>query len=190
MEDRFRNDKGVFVCDNGSDASVQRGASQTIVLDQTRPEPVVASVSSRAEGVGGSPDNDYALYLDITYMDGTSLWGQTAPFDVGTHDWQSRRVVVVPEKPIRAVSMHLLLRNHAGKAWFREPSLQVLATPAGAARFDGVPVTPVGETRAGFQVRDVAADSDYVRIEPTALHLKLACAKSRSRTMSSSLTSR
>jgi hypothetical protein len=75
--------------------------------------------------------------------------------------------------------MHLLLRNHAGKAWFREPSLQVLATPAGAARFDGVPVTAVGETPAGFQVRDVAADSDYVRIEPTALQLTLACEKTQ-----------
>ncbi len=98
-----------WLCDNGPDTQVQRGASQTIALNQTRPEPVVATVASRAEGVTGAPDNDYALYLDIVYSDGTHLWGQTAPFDTGTHDWQTRRVVIVPEKPIRTVSMYLLL---------------------------------------------------------------------------------
>lgn len=175
----FESQENTFVCDNGDDASAQRGASQTVVLNQTRPEPIVAVVSSRAENVGGSPDNDYALYLDLAYADGTSLWGQTAPFDVGTHDWQSRRVVVVPEKPIQTVSMHLLLRSHSGKAWFRQPSLQVLATPAGAARFDGVPVIPAAEPVAGFQVRDVAADSDYVRIAPTALQLQLQCEQTK-----------
>ena len=169
----FTVDSDGFVCDNGSDANIQRGASQTVVLEQTRPEPIVAVASSRAEGIGGSPDNNYALYLDLAYMDGTNLWGQAVPFDVGTHTWQTRRVTVVPEKPVRTVSMHLLLRGHAGKAWFRDPSLQVLNTPAGATRFDGVPVVPVLPAAAGFQVRDVAADSDFVRIESAALDLQL-----------------
>ncbi len=175
----FVREGAVWLCDNGPDTQSQRGASQTIALDQTRPEPVVATVASRAEGVTGAPDNDYALYLDIVYRDGTHLWGQTAPFDTGTHDWQTRRVVIVPDKPIRAVSMHLLLRRHGGKAWFGDPQLHVLATPAGATRFDTVPVVPLRPGWCGFQVRDVAADSDYVQIDSRALDLTLRCEQTR-----------
>lgn len=171
----FEVEDGVLVCDNGSDADAQRGATQRVVLDQTRAEPIVAMVASRAEEVTGSPDNDYALYLDLVYMDGTNLWGQTAVFDVGSHDWQTRQVVVVPEKPVRSVSVHLLLRRHGGQAWFRDPVLRVLATPAGATRFDAVAVVPEVTGEAGFQVRDVAADSDYVQINKQALDLELDC---------------
>ena len=79
----FDRDGQSFVCDNGSQRQVQRGASQTVVLNQTRPEPIIAVAWSKAEGVTGTPDSDYALYLDLVYADGTSLWGQTAPFAVG-----------------------------------------------------------------------------------------------------------
>jgi hypothetical protein len=169
----FARDGAEFVCENGADAQVQRGASQSVVLNQAAPEPVVAVASSWAEQVTGSPDNDYALYLDLVFMDGSHLWGQTAPFDTGSHDWQTRQVVIVPEKPIRVITMHLLLRQHGGTARFREPALRVLATPAGAVRFDSVAVVPERSQVAGFQVRDVAANSDYVWIEGQALGLKL-----------------
>jgi hypothetical protein len=169
----FEREGDAFVCDNGGDASAQRGASQNVVLDQTRPEPIVATASSRAEGVTGSPDGNYAIYLDLVFTDGTQLWGQTAPFSTGSHDWQDRRVVVVPDKPIRSLSFHLLLRGHGGKAWFRDPRLHVVAAPEGAFLFDGVPVTPRGAAVEGFQVRDVAAGGDFVRIDREALGLKL-----------------
>ena len=39
----FERDGESFVCDNGADAEVQRGASQTVVLNQTVPEPIVAT---------------------------------------------------------------------------------------------------------------------------------------------------
>jgi len=168
----FERDGQTFVCDNGSEQKVQRGASQTVVLNQTRPEPIVAVAWSKAEGVTGAPDSDYALYLDLVYADGTPLWGQTAPFAVGTHDWQRRQVVVFPEKPVRSLAVHLLFRDHGGKAWFRDPALRVMSTPQAACRFDGVPVLVRNATRAGFQVRDVAAASDFVRIEQQALGLK------------------
>jgi hypothetical protein len=180
-EQGFQVEDDVFVCDNGPDMEVQRGASQSVVLNQTAPEPIVATVTSRAEGVTGSPDNDYALYLDLVFADDTNLWGQTAAFDTGSHAWQTRQVVVVPEKPIRVVTMHLLLRRHGGKAWFRDPELRVLATPAGATRFDSVAVVPQAASAAGFQVRDVAADSDYMRIDTQALDLKLACEPTQDR---------
>ena len=93
-------------------------ARQTVVLNQTEPEPIIASVESRCEGVSGSPGADYSLYLDLVHADGTPLWGQSAAFDTGTHGWQRRQVVIVPSKPVRQVSFYLLLRGRAGKAWF------------------------------------------------------------------------
>lgn len=169
----------VFVCDNAGDSAARRGASQTVVLNQTQPEPIVAVAWSKAEGITGSVGSDYALYLDLTYADGTPLYGQTAPFEVGTHDWQRRQVVVVPEKPVRSVSFYMLLRGHAGKAFFREPELRVVRAPQGASLFDGVPVRRAAASRAGFQVRDVAAGSDFVAIEREALGLKLNVTESQ-----------
>ena len=162
-----------FLCDNGSDSRGRRGVSQSVVLNQKSPEPIVASALSRCEGVDGSPGSDYALYLDLVYTDGTPLWGQTAPFDCGTHDWQRREVVIMPAKPVRQVSFYLLLRGRAGKAWFRNPRLEVVRAGEGASLFDGVPVQCKQPLRDGFQVRDVAAGSDFVRIDREALGLRL-----------------
>jgi hypothetical protein len=171
----FAREGELFVCDNATDANDQRGAGQTVQLNQSTPEPIVAVAFSRAEGVSGSADNDYALYLDLLFTDGTTLWGQAAPFSTGTHDWQRREVLVLPEKPVRQVSFYLLLRGHAGKAWFRDWQLQVIKSPEGACMFDGVPVVPQKPPREGFQVRDLAAASDFVRIEREALGLRLDC---------------
>jgi len=57
----FERADGIFICDNASDAQVQRGLSQTVVLNQTRPEPIVAAAWSKADGVGGSRGSDYSL---------------------------------------------------------------------------------------------------------------------------------
>jgi len=169
----FEKNDGVFICDNASDAQVQRGVSQTVALNQTRPEPIVAVAWSKADAVLGSRDSDYSLYLDLVYSDGSTLWGQVAPFNVGTHDWEKAQVIVFPEKPIKSASFHMLLRRHPGKAWFRDPELRVLKPPAGACLFDGVPVSLSDFTGEGFQVRDVAADSDFVRFERRAIGLEL-----------------
>ena len=171
----FVREGDTFVCDNGADAAAQRGVGQTVRLDQTSPEPIVATAESRAEGVTGSADNDYAIYLDLSFQDGDHLWGQAAPFSTDSHDWQRRQVVVVPEKPVKSLSFYMLLRGHGGKAWFREPRLRVAKTPAGACTFDGVPVALAGPAAEGFQIRDVAAGSDFVRIDSEALGLKLDC---------------
>jgi len=61
---------------------------------------------------------------------------------------------VLPAKPVKSVSYHLLLRNHTGKAWFRGAGLQVVS--GGAAVFDGMPVSVVRRLPRAFLVRDVA----------------------------------
>ena len=172
-EQGYEREGEAVVCDNGRDSQGRRGAAQTVVLNQVKPEPIIASVSSRCEGVDGSPGAEYSLYLDLVYTDGTPLWGQTALFDCGTHDWQRREVVIMPAKPVRQVSFYVLLRGRAGKAWFRDPRLEVVRAAEGASLFDGVPVQCQGGASEGFQVRDVAPGSDFVRIDGEGLGLQL-----------------
>jgi hypothetical protein len=169
----FVLESGIFVCDNAGNPEARRGASQTLQLNQKVPSPIIASAWSKAEAVSGGANADYALYLDLVYMDGTPLWGQTSAFAVGTHDWQRREVVVVPEKPVRSVTVHLLLRGHAGKASFRDAELHVPETPSGACVFDGVAVRMEAAAKEGFQIRDVQSGSDFVHIEREAMGIQL-----------------
>ena len=163
-ENGFEVQERVFVCDNGHDARSQRGLTQTVVLNQTRPEPFVAVAWSKAVDVSGSANADYALYLDLTYSDGSVFWGKVAAFGTGTHDWQRREISILPDKPVKHVDFYLLLRGHAGKAWFRDAELRLVKAPPGACLFDGVAVVAAGKPQEGFQVRDVAANSDFVRV--------------------------
>jgi len=124
LEEGYRGEGSVFSCDNGANARGRRGVLQRVVLNQQRDQPIVASAWSKAEGVTGTIDSDYALYLDLEFDDGTELWGQVAAFRTGTHGWQREEVVLFPEKPIKSVDFNLLFRDQAGKAWFREPVLR------------------------------------------------------------------
>ncbi len=151
----------------------RRGLLQRVVLNQQTAQPIVASAWSKAEGVTGTIDSDYALYLDLEFDDGTELWGQEAGFRTGTHDWQREEVILFPEKPIKTVDFNLLFRAHAGKAWFREPVLRPASALASSVLFDGVPVVCRGPAALGFQARDVAAGSDFVRIANEAIGLRL-----------------
>lgn len=118
----------------------QYGASQSITLNQTKPSPIIVRAWSKALDVSGTTDRDYALYCDLQYTDGTPLWGQAAPFDVGTHDWQQREVLVLPAKPVRSIEVHCLFRGHRGQVWFDDTELYQLTTAEGSAILDGVPV--------------------------------------------------
>lgn len=171
----FAQDGDAFVCDNGSDSEIQRGLFQAVTLNQTRVEPIMAAAWSKAENVGGNPDADHSLYLDIEYMDGTPLWGRIAPFSIGSHDWERREVVVLPDKPVKTVNVCLLLRSHSGKAWFRQPELRVCRSPENACLFDNLWIAPDTAGQEGFQLYDVAAGSDVVRLDKEALGLGLVC---------------
>jgi hypothetical protein len=177
-EQGFDREGDLLVCDNGSDTQGRRGVAQTVVLNQSRPEPFIASAFSRSQGVGGSPESGFSVYLDLVYSDGSQLWGQTALFDCGTHDWQRREGVVMPAKPVNQLSFYLLLRGREGKAWFRDPRLEVVRASEGASLFDGVAVQLQGPACEGFQLRDVAAGSDFVQIEREALGLNLETKRS------------
>ena len=176
----FDRDGETFVCDNAADVKVQRGVCQTVTLNQTVPQPIVATAWSKAEGVGGTRNADYSVYIDLVYADGAPLYGQTAAFSVGSHDWEKRTVRIFPARPVKQLTLYLLLRSHAGKAHFRGPELRAAQAPGGMAWFDGVAVSQAGATApaARFLVRDVAAGSDFVDFQDgRALGLKLEAEK-------------
>ena len=164
VDDGYTPEAGTISCDNGTSAKTRRGACQTLVLNQTSPNPIFAAAWSKAAGVAGGRDNDYSLYLDLTYADGENQWGVTSQFHTGTHDWERRETVYYPSKPVRQLNYYLLLRRHPGKAWFRDPELRQIESPSAAVWFDGLPVIPKSAA-GGFQTRDVAAGSSVNRFE-------------------------
>ena len=176
----FVRDGEVYVCDNGADAQGQRGVTWSVELNQTSAVPVAASAWAKAEGAEGSPSGDFAIYLDLLYMDGTPLWGQVAPFDTDPETgWQRGEVIVTPDKPIKHVSYHLLFRSHAGKALFKEPRFGALASD-GMTRFDGVVAEQACPPKKGFLLRDVARESGFVAIGTEALGVRLTAKQRRS----------
>lgn len=99
---------------------VSLGAAQNVSLNQSAPELLAIEGESKALNVSGRPNSDYSLYVDITFMDKTHLWGQVATFKTGTHDWQFSRIIIESKKPVRSANVHLLFRSHSGTAWFRK----------------------------------------------------------------------
>ena len=119
-----------------ANATDVHGAYQTIVLNQTKPQTLKLSGWSKAQGVTGSSDGDYSVYLDILYTNNTWLYGQIIPFSMGTHDWEYQEAFIMPALPIKQLSCYILFRNsHAGTAWFDDITLaQVQNT---VVQFDG-----------------------------------------------------
>jgi hypothetical protein len=137
-----RNSSQGIVCER-REGDGEFGASQTLTLNRTNIAPFIIRGWSKAENVSGSPDNGYSLYVDIVYADGTPLWGQTASFTCGTHDWEQRQFVLLPDKPVKSFTLHCLFRGHTGKVWFDDASVEEVPTPAGAMLFQGVPLQEV-----------------------------------------------
>src|SRR5262249_19168016 len=140
------------------------GASQRIVLNRTNAAPVVVKGWSRAEEVSGGSDSDFSIYVDLLYADGTPLWGQTANFRTGSHDWEHREVRILPEKPVKSLTVNCLLRRHTGKAWFDDVSVEELAAPDGAFLYEGTPVVSAGAVTIGNGPKQIYTTSDGLEL--------------------------
>lgn len=116
-----------------------RGVSQTLSLNRRTASPLVVRGWSRAEAVSGGADSGYSLYVDLVYDDGSPLWGQTANFATGTHGWQLREVTILPERPVRSLTLHCLFRGHAGTVWFDDVSVTEVTAGGNAVLFQGTP---------------------------------------------------
>jgi len=163
------------------------GASQNVMVNQQEPAPLAIEGESRALNVTGERDHDYSLYVDITYQDGTNLWGQVASFDPGTHGWQFSRFVIEPDKPVRSANVHMLFRQHSGTAWFRKVRFGPWDADAGEITQDllSPALAPTGEAEGpawmpygkGFEIEEIAGEGPVVlvstgqsAIEVTEMH--------------------
>jgi len=141
------------------------GASQSISLNRTSTAPIIVRGWSRAESVSGSVDNDYSLYVDIIYNDGTPLWGQTGNFSIGTHDWEERVVTIVPEKPVKTLSLYCLFRGqHTGRVWFDDLSVAEVIASGEAVVFQGIPMIIVPETNGPPPMTSEVETQDGLRL--------------------------
>ena len=62
--------------------------------------------------------------MDISFTDGSNLFGQIAPFSTGTHDWEYKSVIVKADKPIKSLGYNLIFRYRTGTVWFADVSLK------------------------------------------------------------------
>ncbi|MBD3182849.1 hypothetical protein GF312_11200 [Candidatus Poribacteria bacterium] len=132
-------------------AGDQKGISQTLELDQKRSLPLLVRGWSKAENVSGGRSSGYSLYVDITFQDGTNLWGQTGNFSTGTHDWEKQEVYIIQGKPIKRLNIYGLFRGHKGQVWFDD--MEVFEMGGGeSSLLDGVPV----------DLSEVSTGEDYV----------------------------
>lgn len=127
----------------------RRGASLRLELKQRQPAPVQITGWSKADAVQGVRDPNYAIYVDLEYMDGTPLYGESAPFPVGTHDWTRRQLLIQPTKPIKTLTVYALFREHLGTAWFDDFHVRELT---GENLFDSQTLTFPTRSRATSQV--------------------------------------
>ena len=119
-----------------ADGRGERGAVQTVVVEQAAASALVVSGWSRAELVSGEPDGGYALYVDITYADGSNTWGFAVPFDTGSHGWQLKSGVIEARAPVRSLNVYVMFRGHAGAAAFDD--VRVMSLTEGLCEYTRV----------------------------------------------------
>ncbi|MBI5831454.1 MAG: DUF4091 domain-containing protein, partial [Armatimonadetes bacterium] len=101
------------------------GAKQVITFDPPVQRPIRLRGWAKAERA--VVRQDFSLYCDVHYADGTPLWGQLAAFQPGTHDWQRAEFEFKPAKPIASIEVFVLFRQAQGKVWFDD--LEVCVAP-------------------------------------------------------------
>lgn len=164
----FTRDGDEIVVDNGDDAARRAGAVWSLALNQTEARPFTVRTEARCErGPGGTRTRAFSLYVDLVYMDGDHLWGQTADFAPDPQrGWRAGTVTVIPAKPVRSASVYCLYRGLPGRVRFRAPTVRI-REQADLALFDAQPVAlgDLPRHEAGFLVRDVQrADDGYAPI--------------------------
>jgi len=94
------------------------GVYKLVHLNQHEAKNIVISGYSKAFNASGSEEENYSIYANIYFMDGSVLQAQYAPFSEGTHDWQYVKHIIFVEKPIKDVFILALFKHHTGTVWF------------------------------------------------------------------------
>ncbi len=147
------------------------GACQTLTLNRPEVLPLRVSGWSRAQDVDGAADDNYSIYASVEFQDGSRLDKVAVDFDVGTHDWQRRELLIPAMKPVRTLILHALFRGHSGAVWFDDFSVEELQPDRGTTLFQGAPWTsPSVRTRGAaapraLETRDLKMTVRRDRIE-------------------------
>lgn len=94
------------------------GAYQFLTVGQQYATALRISGRSKATGVSGVKDGNYAVYVDAVYADGSWQYGLAAKFATGTHDWEAAEVTFTPTKPVAFLWVYCMFRYHDGTALF------------------------------------------------------------------------
>ena len=112
---------GAYMAAADDGAAFKGGLWRTFTYEAPTSEPIVFSGESRCEDAFA---NDYCIWLDIWYSDGTPVWGIRAEWSQGTHGWEETVGAFVPKRPVSKIEMYALLRKGKGKAEFRNLRLE------------------------------------------------------------------
>lgn len=102
------------------------GVNCTVNINQTAPAKIILSGESIClESLTKSrSSHDYALYIDLTYMDGTKKYGFKTAFSTTAKEWQKKTVELNETKPIKQLRIYVHFRMQTGKVQFRNLKLE------------------------------------------------------------------
>ncbi|HVE38606.1 MAG TPA: hypothetical protein VNM14_01880 [Planctomycetota bacterium] len=146
-------------------ATADAAGFQTLRLDRALMLPLRISGWSRAHEVDGAPGEDYSLHASVEYQDGTRLDGVSVPFDCGTHGWQRRELRLPASKPVKTLVLHVLFRNHRGRVWFDDLSVEELRPEEGTILFEGTPLHPDPARRRSSSPSRTYETNDGLRLD-------------------------
>ena len=107
------------------------GLLQKIVYEKPTTKPILFGGWSKSAGI--TRQDDYNIFLDITYADGTNAYAIKSYWSNGSSNWRHTFSCFRPEKPVAQINYYIFLRKGAaGKAYFDdfelyrgEPDVQI-----------------------------------------------------------------
>ena len=91
--------------------------TRVVKFDKPDKTPLVYGGWSRS--IDAAAD-EYCIYLDIYYDNGTLVYGPRVSWRLGTHGWEEAKGVFLPQRPVKEVRAHAFLRKGTGWAEFRD----------------------------------------------------------------------
>ncbi|GAQ86488.1 hypothetical protein KFL_002920050 [Klebsormidium nitens] len=95
----------------------QRGAMQSVTVDQRVAGPILISAWHKGQGVVGPADEGLGLLLEVHYQNGSDVLQSMVHFAPGTHDWEDVSAVVSGGAPIASIDVTILFVGHSGQLW-------------------------------------------------------------------------
>lgn len=102
----------------------QCGAYQGIALNRSNALPLKVSAWSKAAAVSGTASTDYSIWVDLTFSDDTTQYGEAEAINVGTHDWQKTSFYIDPPKPVKSLLVYVLFRDKSGAVLFDDVDVE------------------------------------------------------------------